>query len=347
MSNIIDLETAIGCDKAVFIDVRSPIEYQEGCIPGAINIPLFTDEERSTVGTTYKQVGSEEAKQEGLKLVSPKLPSMVNQIQNLSNNGKTVVVYCWRGGMRSKSIVNVLDVMGIRAHQLTGGYKAYRRYVLDRLASFVLQPIVVVLCGSTGVGKTTTLDSLEAMKIPVLNLEKLANHRGSAFGHVGLGAPTTAQRFDTILLAQLEALNNQPYFVVECESKRVGNVYLPGVLYEAMQKGPKILLQADIETRITRLIEEYTGIYQQNQQAIESSIETLRNRLGQKKTDALLADLRFGNLRNVVRTLLSGYYDGLYGYEIAKPDRFAAVIDATVIDQAVTEIIEFLHRVRR
>lgn len=346
-NNIIDLKTAMARDRVVYVDVRSPIEYEEGAIPGAINIPLFSNEERSAVGTTYKQVGSEEAKDQGLKLVSPKLPDMVSQIQNLSQNGKTVVVYCWRGGMRSRSIVNVLNIMGIGAHQLSGGYKAYRRYVLDRLSSFDLRPVVVVLCGSTGVGKTAILASLAARGIPVLNLEELANHRGSAFGHVGLGAPTTAQRFDTALLDQLEELNSQPYFVVECESKRVGNVYLPEILYKAMQKGPKILLRTDMETRITRLIEEYTGLYQQNKAAIESSIEILRNRLGQKKTEALLLELRSGNLRNVVRTLLAGYYDGLYGYETAKSDRFAAIIDATCIDQAVTEIIKFLEIERR
>ena len=347
MNNIIELEQAMAAEQTMYIDMRSPGEYEEGHIPGAISMPLFSNLERAEVGTTYKQIGAEEAKQQGLEIVSPKLPGIVNQIRDMKQAGKTIVIYCWRGGMRSRSIVSVLAMMGITTYQLKGGYKAYRRYILDSLDSFKLQPKIVVLCGSTGVGKTSLLAYLAAKGIATLDLEKLANHRGSAFGHVGLGRPATAQQFDMAILAQLRALNDEPYIVVECESKRIGNVYLPAVLYQAMQRGSRILLTADLDVRIIRLIEEYTGVYQDNKQAIEASIEALRPRLGQKKTEGLLADLQAGEMRTVVRVLLSGYYDALYGYEAADENKFAAVISANDFDKATADIIEFLHRVRR
>lgn len=347
MLNVITLEKALLLDNTLYIDMRSPLEYQEGHIPGAVNIPLFTNEERAVVGTTYKQVGPEEAKQQGLSIVSIKLPDIVSQIRGYYKSGKTVIVYCWRGGMRSKSVVNILEIMGIRAYQLLGGYKIYRRYVLDSLSTFSWNPDTIVLCGSTGVGKTTILKNLDKQTIPVLDLEKLANHRGSAFGHVGLGRPATAQQFDTAILNHLKELEHNPYVIVECESKRIGNVYVPDVLYQAMQRGPRILLRADIEIRITRLIEEYTDLYDHNRAAIEASIEALRPRLGKRKTDCMLADLLIGNIRQVVRVLLEDYYDPLYGYDTIEENKFAAIINANDLEQASTDIIDFLKQWRR
>ena len=347
LHQVIVLEKALQLDNVIYVDMRSPFEFQEGHIPGAVNIPLFTDEERTLIGLTYKQIGAEEAKQQGLLVVSTKLPDLVSQIRSLCKSGKTVVIYCWRGGMRSKSMVTVLELMGIRVYQLLGGYKSYRRYVLDSLASFYLEPAVVVLCGSTGVGKTSILSKLSQRGIAALDLERLANHRGSAFGHVGLGRPATAQNFDATILGQLQELNNEPCLAVECESKRIGNVYVPEVLYRAMQQGPRILLQADIEIRITRLIEEYTGIYQNNKEAIGNSIEALRKRLGQRKTNQLLADLKADETRQVVRVLLTDYYDPLYGYEAINETSYATVINANDLDKATSEVIEFLQQWRR
>lgn len=346
MSRIISLADALKLEDPLYIDMRSPSEYQQGCIPGAINLPLLDDEERGEVGTTYRTVGPDQAKQQGLSIVSGKLPDLVSQIREYHKTGRTVVVYCWRGGMRSKSVVSVLDLMGISAYQLVGGYKAFRTHVLESLTSFPLRPAIVVLSGSTGVGKTTMLKKLMQAGVPVIDLEALANHRGSVFGQVGLGRPQTAQNFDALLLSELSGLNNQPYIIVECESKRIGNVYLPEVLYQAMQKGKKILAQASVETRVSRLIEEYMDIYNHRQEEILGSIAQLAKRLGNTRTNKMLEDFTAGRVRDVVRTLLVDYYDPLYGYEKADPSGFDRIVDAEDMDKASSEIIDYLNTLR-
>jgi tRNA 2-selenouridine synthase len=342
--SIITLQDALLLDNPIFIDMRSPAEFANGHIPGALNIPLFDNDERHQVGLIYKTTGPDQARQRGLAIVSTKLPALVSAIRSHYDTGRRVVIYCWRGGMRSKSVVSVLALMGIEAFQLMGGYKAYRRYVLDRLADFPLAPRIVVLCGSTGVGKTTLLSLLAQQGAAVIDLERLANHRGSAFGHIALGRPATAQNFDAALLGELERLNTSPYILVECESKRVGNVYLPDVLYRAMQQGPKILVHTSVETRIARLIDEYVTIYRTDRDAIVASIKSLQNRLGSKKIANLLAAFADDRLADVVRTLLVDYYDPLYGYETADGAGFDCVVDATDLQAASQEIMAYLNK---
>lgn len=324
--------------------MRAPAEYADGHIPGAVNIPLLDDDERRIVGTIYKKDGPEEAKQHGLGMVSGKLPELVSQIRDLYRSGRTVVVYCWRGGMRSKSVVSVLELMGIPAFQLLGGYKVHRRYVLDELAAFDLRPQVVTLCGSTGVGKTTLLKLLADRGAAVIDLEQLANHRGSAFGQVGLGRPATAQNFDALLLIELRRLNDSPYILVECESKRIGNVYIPEVLFAAMKRGPRILAHASLETRVARLMEEYLANYSADE--IRDSLTTLSKRLGAAKTGKLLAAFAAGEVATVVRQLLVDYYDPLYGYETAKDDEFAYRVDAENLSLAATAVMGYLNTLR-
>lgn len=343
MHRIISLEDALKLDNPIYIDMRSPAEFRDGRIPGAVNIPLFDDDERCQVGTTYRVDGPDEAKQLGLSLVSTKLPEIVSQVRSLYRRGGTVIVYCWRGGMRSKAVVSVLDLVGIPAFQLSGGYKNYRRYVLDSLAEFSPLPPIVVLCGSTGVGKTTLLNILERRSVPVIDLERLANHRGSAFGQIGLGRSETAQNFDALLLNQLRRLQCKPYIVVECESKRVGNVYLPTVLYQAMQSGKKMLAYAGVETRVTRLMDEYLDLYNKNRDEIVNSLTSLSRRLGTAKTQTLLDAFAGNQVREVVRTLLIDYYDPLYGYETTDVDKFEYIVDAEDLEQAAENIIEYLN----
>jgi tRNA 2-selenouridine synthase len=349
LHSIISVEEAVAIDSPVFIDVRSPAEYETGHIPGAVNIPLFSDDERVQVGTTYRQVGVEEAKLQGLVLASAKLPDIVGRVQQLRKSGRKVVVYCWRGGMRSKAVVTVLELMGILSSQLSGGYKAYRQFVLNRLRTFEVKPIIIVLCGSTGTGKTLILNQLANANIPVINLEQLANHRGSVFGQIGLGRPATAQIFDTNLLLALDQLNTQPYIVVECESKRIGNVYLPDCLFDAMRRGKKILVSADIEVRVDRLIKEYIHLYKDkdNDEAIVAGLESLRRRLGNKKTECLLADFRAGKVRDVVKVLLVDYYDLMYGYGQSDTAIYDVEVNADDIEQATEVIIQYLQQFGR
>ena len=347
MHKTILIEEAQKLSQPIYIDMRSPAEFAIGHILGAINIPIFSNEERAKVGTLYKNVSAEQAKDLGLSIASGKLPDLVSQIRILYKTGRPVIVYCWRGGMRSKSIVSVLNLMGIQVFQLIGGYKAYRRHVLDSLLNFTINPKIIVLCGSTGVGKTSLLQLLAEKNIPIIDLEKLANHRGSVFGQVGLGQSTTAQFFDASILMELVHLNTEPYIIVECESKRIGNVYLPDCLYQAMQTGIHILVNTDMETRISRLIAEYTDLDETTTKQIISSLKALSKRIGIKKMSKLLSDFDSGEIRTVVRTLLVDYYDPLYGYEKLDQNNYNLTVNCDDLDLALLQIIDYLEGLRR
>lgn len=347
MHKTILIEEVQKLPQTIYIDMRSPAEFSNGHIIGAINIPIFSNEERAEVGTLYKQVGVEQAKERGLAIASVKLPSIVAQIRDLYKAGHPIIIYCWRGGMRSKSIVTILNLMGIQASQLIGGYKAYRRHVLDSLLHYKINPKIIVLCGSTGVGKTSLLQLLAEKGVPIIDLEKLANHRGSVFGQVGLGKPATAQFFDTAILMQLNNLDTQPYILVECESKRIGNIYLPDCLYQAMQTGIHILLYTDIETRVSRLIAEYTDLDEPNTNAIMMSLKALSKRFSAKKMDELLLNFSQGKIRDVVRALLVDYYDPLYGYEKSAQDNYDLSVNCDDLELASLQIIDYLEELRR
>lgn len=341
----ITLENFSKIPQATCIDVRSPLEYQTGHIPGAINIPILSNHEREQVGTVYKQQGPAVAKELGLSLVAPKLPSLLKELQSHAAKSKQpLVVYCWRGGLRSRSLVTVAALMGIACYQLQEGYKAYRHDVLERLQHMNIQPKLIVLCGSTGAGKTAVLKALAARNIPTLNLEQLANHRGSVFGHIGLGTPTTAQNFDSLLLQQLESLQQSPYIVVECESKRIGNVYLPHTFYQALQQGQRILLTASLENRVARLIQEYAANYQTQRAAIQKCLLALERRLGAKKMSLLLTAAENDDLQQITRMLVTDYYDPLYGYETANPAKYQLTVSSDDVDQAASQIIQYLER---
>jgi tRNA 2-selenouridine synthase len=342
LPRLIAIKEAQQLDNPIYIDLRSPSEYEIGRVPGAVNIPLFTDEERSEVGTLYRQCGPELAKDRGLAIVSPRLHAMVNAIQTYASCKRPVIVYCWRGGMRSGSVATVLELMGITVYRLSGGYKAYRQYVLEQLSQFSLRPQIVVLCGSTGVGKTTLLQMLSKADEAVIDLEGLANHRGSAFGHVGLGKPSTAQNFDAMLLQELFRANVSPTLLVECESKRIGNVYLPEFLYQAMQHGKRILVSASLETRVERLIQEYLQVGAGSDQAIIASIQSLTKRLGAKHTQHLIEYYQLGRINEVVETLLIEYYDPLYGYEQPDSASYDFCVNADDLEQAASEIQRYI-----
>ncbi|MDR1702912.1 MAG: tRNA 2-selenouridine(34) synthase MnmH [Sporomusaceae bacterium] len=342
MQNRITLSEALQLENALFIDVRSPQEFAEGKIYGAVNVPLLNNEERALVGTIYRNEGGEKARDKGFAAIAPKLPDLVKQIKAFSRQSNHLIIYCWRGGMRSKSVTDLLRIVGVEAKQLEGGYKKYRNYVLDTLQNFPLKPKIIMLCGSTGTGKTKILQLLAQKNLPVIDLEELAHHRGSVFGHVGIKDVPQAKEFDTQLLHLLTEFNDRPYIIVECESKRIGSVYLPDVLYQAMQNGKKILLTAPMEVRILRLMEEYLDVYQQNKLEIIEKAEHLRPRLGNKKTNNLLNLLKQDNIKEAVKILLTDYYDPLYGYETGNKFEFAKCIEADDLEKAAKMIADYL-----
>lgn len=181
--SIDELITLKNTEELTVIDVRSPSEYKDATIPGSINIPFFNDEERAEVGTIYKQVGQQAAKDRGLEIMSAKLPDFVKKFREIE--GKKAV-FCWRGGMRSRTSATVLSLMGVKALRLDGGYRSFRNWTVDKLQTIEWKPDALVLNGYTGSGKTVILHRLHAEGYPVIDLEGLANHRGSIFGQIGM-----------------------------------------------------------------------------------------------------------------------------------------------------------------
>jgi len=289
----------------LFIDVRSPAEFAEDHIPGAVNIPLFSNEERAIVGTMYKQIGKDVAINKGLEIVSHKLPEMIAEYKKLK--GK-LCVYCWRGGMRSGSVVSLLASLQFDVVQLENGYKDYRRFVREQLDAVGIPPMMV-LYGLTGSGKTEMLQQLPNS----LDLEGLAQHRGSIFGDVNL-SPRTQKMFESLLLQRLFALRNEKSIFVEGESRRIGPVVIPLSIWNAMQKGTKVKVVCSQEQRVDRLYTEYCDNFQTEK--MKEKIHAIEKYLGKKQADALCLMLDRGEIRAVIEKILTEYYDKLYTHTV-------------------------------
>jgi len=337
----ISVSEALTLPGAVFVDVRSPSEYEQACIPGAFNIPLLSDEERAEIGKVYHQHSPEKAKMLGLEMVSPRLGQLVEKYQERSA-GRPVVIYCWRGGLRSHSVAAVLELVGIPVFCLAGGYKAYRKLVTEYLYQLPLKPTVVVLHGLTGVGKTEVLGALDGIGVATVDLEGAACHRGSVFGDIGMGAQPSQKAFESSLFHRLKAMDTEPFLVTECESRKIGRLFVPPSLFEAMNQGGHILLFTDIRHRVDRLLEIYHSGGTRNQAEIIDSIKQLTPRLGHKTANSLVDGVVAGNLELVVETLLTQYYDPLYGYPDKPGGLFDLCVDSSDIGSAAQVIKQYL-----
>ncbi|MGI6308313.1 MAG: tRNA 2-selenouridine(34) synthase MnmH [Dethiobacteria bacterium] len=339
----ITVQEAIKLPTAIFIDLRSPHEYGQGSIPGSVNIPLFNDQEREIIGLQYKE-DRHHARMTGLNLVSPKLPEIMEKIIRLGYN-RIPVVYCWRGGLRSKSVYNLLETVGIPAYRLPGGYKAYRRFILDQLTAYELKKPLFVLNGLTGTGKTEILRLLMARDCPGIDLEDLARHRGSLFGHIGFREKRCQKDFDALLWNRLEELQSAPYLLLEGEGKRIGSVYLPAFLFQSIQEGAHILLTAPLEKRVERLLKEYTPSIQDEIEEIEGAIQSLKKYLGAKTVAHFLLLLEQENYPELIRLLCERYYDRLYSEsQPEKTGGFALAVDSSNPEKAAAEIMQFVQQ---
>jgi tRNA 2-selenouridine synthase len=301
------------------IDVRSPGEYGHAHIPGAINLPLFTDEERKIVGTAYKQQSREEAIKIGLDFFGAKMRSMVQAAEGISNlefgirssvsqfqipNPKSLLLYCWRGGMRSAGVAWLMDLYGFKVYTLVGGYKKYRTLVLE---SFKQSYRFNIIGGYTGSGKTELLKALKEKGERTIDLEDIAKHKGSAFGSIGLPKQPTQEMFENLLSNELRNISTEMIWL-EDESQRIGDINLPHEFWKTMRTSPVFFLDVSFEERLKRLVDEYGGL---DKEKMRDSILRIERRLGGLETKNAVNFIEQDNFIECFRILLK-YYDKWY-----------------------------------
>ncbi len=294
------------------LDVRSPGEYLHAHLPGAHSFPIFSNEERKEIGTAYKQVSRESAIKIGLAHFGKNLLSFVEQtdaiLSQSTSSSKTVAVHCWRGGMRSSAMAWLLDLYGYKVYLLSGGYKAYRNWALQQFETpFRLH----IVSGFTGSNKTGTLEALKQRGERVVDLEDLAKHRGSAFGHIGLAPQPTQEQFENGLALKLSILHKQdPEAAVwiEDESQRIGLVNVPPAFFKQMREQEILFLDIPYEERLNFLVSTY-GVFEK--QELLNGISRISKKLGGPEYREATELLEAGNVHDSFRILLN-YYDRLY-----------------------------------
>jgi tRNA 2-selenouridine synthase len=311
MSTEINISTVFTLHLPI-IDVRSPGEFAKGHIPNAINIPLFTDEERAHVGTVYVQKSQEAAIKLGYEYVTPKLQDFINEAFKVASNGK-VIVHCWRGGLRSHAFAQHLSDNGFGDVKLIiGGYKAYRNFVFDSLAT---PTKIKVLGGYTGSGKTYILEELKKLGNQVIDLEGLANHKGSAFGGIGQPEQPTVEQFENNLYQEFRKLDLSKPIWVEDESYDIGKVKIPKQFFEQMQASQLYFIEISQHERAKHLVIEY-GVC--DKQKLADSIQRISQRLGGLSVKNAIAALEQDDFYEVAMITLY-YYDKLYAKGMNNP----------------------------
>jgi tRNA 2-selenouridine synthase len=302
--------------RSPLIDVRSPSEFDKGHWPGAINLPLFSDDERAAVGTSYKQDGRLKAIHLGLRITGPKMAALAEQLDQF-RGADQLRLYCWRGGMRSASMAWLAQQIDLNPLLLQGGYKAYRHWAQK---SFDQDWPLRIMGGRTGTGKTDLLLALQNKGVAVLDLEGLANHRGSSFGGLGLPAQPSTEHYENLLAEVLDQHQRQPAGSIwlEAESIQVGRCRIPKGLFDQMRTAPVLEIQRSLEERVEQLV----GVYgQQGSEALADATNRISRRLGPQRTQQALEAIAEQDWATACRATLD-YYDRCYDHELARcPDR--------------------------
>jgi tRNA 2-selenouridine synthase len=298
----------------IWVDVRTPAEFAQGHIPGAVNLPLLRDEERAEVGTLYVQSGRMPAVLAGLRCVGARLADLAESLAHLAEKAgdEGIVLHCWRGGMRSQSVAWLAETIGLRnIRVLPGGYKSYRRWAL---ASIGLDRAIHVVSGLTGSGKTHVLHALARQGENVIDLEALAHHKGSAFGSLGEAPQPTQEQFENDLALAWHRTQPASPVWIEDESRTVGKRVIPAQLWEAKIQAPHFVLQISDDARIAHLC----SVYQNHPpQVLVEVIRGIAKRLGNDRVAAAVAAVEQGDMATACRIVLA-YYDRTYHNSIQK-----------------------------
>lgn len=293
------------------IDVRSPSEFALDHIPGAINCPVLNDEERILVGTTYKQVGTFEAKKIGAALVARNISKHIENTFLEKEKTWTPLIYCWRGGNRSGSMAHIFSKIGWPVLQLEGGYKNYRHFVNETIPQLCPHIKWKVIAGATGSGKSHLLQALEAQGAQVLDLEKLANHRGSVLGKIPDQTQPSQKMFESQIWYALHRMDKQKPIFIEAESKKVGDLRLPDAVYDSMHNGAYIQVEQAMTHRVDLLLQDYAH-FELDIALLSQQLQCLLSLHGKKQIAHWTQLATQRQMRQLVQELLSLHYDPAY-----------------------------------
>lgn len=309
-----------GAETYPILDVRSPGEYSHAHIPKALSFPIFTNEERKIIGTAYKQESRETAIKLGLDFFGKNMVRLVEEAEKIikayNSSSREIGVHCWRGGMRSAAIAWLLDLYGFKVYLLSGGYKTYRQWALHQ---FEKKRPLIVLSGYTGSDKTGILLQLQKNNIPVIDLEGIASHKGSAFGSLGMNPQPSQEHFENILALELHnqtlKFANTPIWL-EGESQRIGNLNIPLTFYQYMQSQTFLFLDIPFQDRLTHIVKHY-GKFEKEK--LINAIVRIKKKLGGLETKTAVNALIEDDLQTCF-TILLRYYDKLYLKSSSKND---------------------------
>lgn len=285
-------------------DVRAPAEFAQGHMPDAFSLPLFSDEERARVGLTYKHLGREAAVLLGFEIAGPKFSGFIHEAIRIAP-GKKFALHCWRGGMRSSAMAWALDLYGFEVYLLQGGYKAYRRWVFRQ---FEKEYPLWVVGGMTGSGKTRMLGQLDQLGEQVIDLEELAQHKGSSYGTLGRMVQPTQEQFENDLAAALSHLDPGKRIWIEDESQNIGRCLIPKPLWMRLRSSVLLDVRVSLEQRVAALVDEYGSL---DKDFLVECTERIRKRLGPEQTTQAIAAIRDHRMDQFVRIVLV-YYDKTY-----------------------------------
>ena len=330
--------------KGPLIDVRSPSEYYKGHMPNSINIPLFDNDERSIIGTIYKREGREKAVIEGLKIFEQKMESLLddlfkniesnNVIPKKNNNELSIRIYCSRGGMRSQSIAWLLEKYKFNPITLKGGYKTYRRWILD---SFSKKWNIVIIGGKTGTGKTRLLSLLEKYKFQTIDLEGFACHRGSTFGGLGMNEQPTNEQFENKIAEKLNSFKKIYNIFVEAESANIGKCKIPHEFFNQMKTSRRIEILRSESNRLDELINTYSVF---KKEELQESVQRIKKRLGPQRTKIAIESIQKEKWDLVCRSVMD-YYDRCYEYEkVGKENISSLDLTDKKYDEEIIDLIK-------
>ncbi|TDL79676.1 tRNA 2-selenouridine(34) synthase MnmH [Palleronia sediminis] len=339
------LEALRGAGFDAVIDVRSPSEYAEDRVPGAINLPVLDDAERARIGTVYVRQSAFLARKMGAALVARNAAAHIEGPLAGHGGGWRPLVYCWRGGQRSNSFASILSQIGWRVSVLEGGYRGYRALVKEALYDRVFAPRTVLLDGFTGTAKTAILRRAGEMGAQVIDLEGLANHRGSLFG--GQGGQPAQKAFESALAQAIGTLDPTRPVLIEAESSKVGDRVVPPSLWRAMQTAPRIVIEAPLAARAAYSLRDYADIAV-DPARLDATLDALVPLQGRERVAAWRALAASGQLGDLAAALMTHHYDPRYARQSGRETRRVAArlraerLDPAEIDALAAEVVAHL-----